>query len=198
MKVIITLFFLSSSFLLSAQSQLAMSFTGNYNIGLQDLQDNFDNGLGLTAELYYFFDDSPFAISLSVSTNAFYANEEYKQAYTAAQQNILDKFKYEITQYSIPILIAGNYHFFRNKKFQIGVGLSAGLYSLTHKFKQTSEHFSDTRLDTKNEFGAYPHASLMYEISDSIGLLLKGGYNQTFGTQSLSYTDIRLGLIYKI
>jgi len=198
MKLIITLLFLSSSLLINAQSQLAMSFTGNYNIGLQNFHNNFENGLGLTAELYYYFDDSPFAVSFSVSTSAFYANNEYKQAYTEAQKNILDAFNYEITQYSVPILVSGNYRFFRTKKFQLAFGLSAGLYSLTHKFKQTSKHFSDTRLNTKNEFGVYPHLSIMYEIFDNIGVLLKGGYNQTFGTHSISYADIRFGLIYKI
>ena len=193
--IIISLFL---SLISGAQSQLAMSFTGNYNMGLNDLKDNFDNGIGLSAEVYYYFNDSPFALSLSISSNVFKANEEFEKAYIDAQNNLFDNFNYEIKQYAIPILISGNYRFFRTKKFQPAIGISAGLYSLVHKFKQTSEHFSDTRINTQNEFGIYPHISLMYEIFDGIGILLKGGYNQTFGTQSISYTDIHFGLIYKI
>jgi hypothetical protein len=175
-----------------------MSFTGNYNMGLNDLKYNFNNGMGLSAEVYYYFNDSPFAISLSISSNVFNASDEYKEAYIDAQNNILENFSYEIKQYAIPILISGNYRFFRTKKFQPVIGISAGLYSLVHKLKQTSEYFSDTRMNTQNEFGIYPHISLMYEITNGIGILLKGGYNQTLGTQSISYADIHLGLIYKI
>lgn len=198
MKIIYTLIIVISYLQISAQSQFAMSFSGNYNIGQQDLKDNFNNDLGLSSELYYYFKDSPFALSLSVSASVFHANDEYKKAYVDAQQNILDDFDYEIKQYSIPILFSGNYRFFRTKPFQLALGISTGLFSITHKLKQTSKHFSDTRIKTYNEFGIYPHLSLMYEAWSGIGLLLKGGYNQTFGEQSISYADIRFGLIYKI
>jgi len=182
----------------SAQSKLAMSFTGNYNIGLNDLKDNYDNGIGINAEIYYYFNDSPFALSLSLGSNLFNASNEYKQAYTDAQQNRLDNFEYELKEYSIPILFSGNYRFFREKKFQISLGVGMGLYSITSKFKQIGEYTSDTQLNTDNEFGVYPHLGLMYEFSKGMGILLKGGYNQTFGTQSISYVDFRLGLIYQI
>ena len=198
MKLILSILLIFSIYIAQAQSQLAMSFTGNYNIGNQDLETSFNNGLGLNAEIYYYFDDSPFAVSFSIGTNSFLANDEYTKAYTDAQHNIIDGFTYKITQYSIPILLSGNYRFFRDKKFQVSVGLSLGLYSLTQKFKQTSSHFSDVRIDTKNEFGVYPHLGLMYGITDNIGIILKGGYNQTFGSESISYMDVRFGLIYKI
>ena len=198
MRILIVFLMGFISFSSFAQSRLAMSFTGNYNFALNDLKTNFNDGLGLNAELYYFFDDSPFAISLSLGSSVFYANEVYKKAYVDAQKDKLDKFHYEIKQYSIPILLAANYRFFRTKKIQPSVGISAGLYSLTHKFKQISDHFSDTRIDTENEFGIYPHLGLMYKITDDIGVLIKGGYTQSFGTTSISYADVRLGLIYKI
>jgi len=181
-----------------AQSKLAMSFTGNYNLGLNDLQDNFENGLGVNAEVYYYFNDSPFSISFSIGTNAFNATDEYEAAYTDAQQDRIPEFSYNIKQYSIPLLFSGNYRFFKSKKFQPAIGISLGLYSISNKFKQTSEHFSDTRLKTTNEFGVYPHLSFMYKIAKEMGIILKGGYNQTFGTKAISYADIRLGLIYKI
>ena len=182
----------------SAQSQLAMSFTGNYNLGFNDLGDNYNNGMGINAEVYYYFKNSPFALSLSIGSNLFNATDEYEQAYTDAQQNLIDNFEYELKTYSIPILFAGNYRFFREKKVQFSLGFSMGLYSITSKFKQSGKYTSDTRLNTNNEFGIYPHLGLMYEFYDGIGILVKGGYNQTFGTQSISYADIRLGVIYKI
>ena len=181
-----------------AQSKLAMSFTGSYNLGMNDLHDNFENGFGINTEIYYFFNDSPFSLSFSIGTNVFNATDEYETAYTDAQQDIIPEFSYHINQYSIPLLFSGNYRFFRTKKFQPAIGISIGLYSVTDKFKQTSKHFSDTRLKTSNEFGAYPHISFMYKIATEMGIILKGGYNQTFGTKAIAYADIRLGLIYKI
>ncbi len=175
-----------------------MSFTGSYNIANEDLQSNFDNGFGGNVELYYFFKDSPLSISLGLSINQFIAKDNYLSTYKESQQNILD-FTYSINYYTIPILASVDYRFFREKKFQPALGLSAGYYSLTHKIKQKGNLTSDTKITPFHKFGIYPHASFIYAFNNNMGVLLKAGYNMTFGDDNnVSYTDIRLGLIYKI
>ena len=188
----------TSSIFSMAQSQLAMSFTGSFNIANEDLKTNFDNGFGGNVELYYFFKDSPLSLSLSLSINQFVAKDEYLSTYKESQNNTLD-FSYSIDYYTIPILASVNYRFFREKKFQPSLGISAGYYSLTHKIKQKGNLTSDTNISPYHKFGVYPHASLIYAFSDNMGILLKAGYNVTLGGENnVSYTDLRLGLIYKI
>jgi len=174
-----------------------MSFTGNYNIADKNLKDHFENGFGGSAELYYYFKDSPFAVSLSISINQFDASNNYLKEYKTKQQNIID-FSYSINYYTIPILASVNYRFFRNKTFQPSLGISAGYYSLTHKQKQKGEFTSDTRITPYHEFGIYPHLALTYAFSENMGVLLKTGYNITFNSNNIGYADLRLGLIYKI
>ncbi len=180
-----------------AQSQLAMSFTGNYNIANNDLNNHFENGIGGSAELYYYFNNSPFAVSINFSINQFNATPNYLKEYKSKQENIID-FSYSINYYTIPVILSVNYRFFCKKTFQPSIGIGAGYYSLTHKIKQKGEYTSDTKISPYHEFGIYPHIALIYAFHKNIGIFLKAGYNQTFNSYNTSYTDIRLGLIYKI
>ncbi len=197
MKIIFALLIISCSLIVQAQSELAVSFTGNYNIANKTINEKFKNGFGGSTEFYYSFDDSPLSVSLSFSLANFAATNEYLEAYKNAQQNILP-FEYSIHYFSVPVLAAVNYRFLREKKFQPFLGIGAGLYTLVHKIKQTGNYTSDTQKDFSYKFGVYPHLGAIYNISDGIGVLFKAGYNQTFGDGNNSYTDLRLGIIYKI
>ncbi len=195
--LIIILSILLSTIVGHAQSQLAMSFTGNYNIANQNLENHFKNGIGGSSELYYFFKKSSFAISLSFSINQFGATSSYLNEYKRKQENILN-FSYSINYYTIPVLLSVNYRFFKDKLLQPSIGIGAGYFSLTHKTKQRGEFTSDTQIKPYHEFGIYPHASLIFNLYDNIGLLFKTGYNLTLNDNNISYVDFRFGVIYKI
>jgi len=197
MRLFFVLFIVSCSLIVQAQSELAVSFTGSYNIANKNIKDNFNNGFGGSTEFYYSFDDSPFSVSLSFSLVNFAATDEYLEAYKNAQQNLFP-FDYSIHYFSVPVLGSVNYRFLRKKKLQPFLGIGAGLYTLVHKVKQTGNYSSDTQKDFSYKFGVYPHAGLIYDVSNGVGILFKAGYNQTFGDGNSSYTDIRLGIIYKI
>lgn len=195
MKKLITLCFIG--FAMISQAQMSMSFTGNYNVATTDLKDNFNNGLGITSGIYYNFNNSPLSISLNVSYNNYKAKSEYEQNYKIAQQNIFD-FNYDIYTLSIPVLVSVSYNLFDNSRIQPIVGFGAGVSTFISKIKQSGKYTSDTETETETQFVIYPHLGAKIKVTSDVGIILQGGYNQTFGIDKKCNADIRLGVIYNI
>jgi len=192
-SLIVSVLFLS----ITAYTQVSMSITGNYNIATFDLQNNFQNGYGATAEIFYNFHDSPFMASLSFSTNSFRATSEYEAQMKEYQNDAVD-LNYQIHTLVTPIHLAADYHFFREKKLQVLMGIGLGLNIVTDKVKQVGQYTSDYTKDIQYYFGVNPHFGLIYQFEKDLGVLLKTGCNRSLGGNNVSYADIRLGLIYKI
>jgi len=69
---------------------------------------------------------------------------------------------------------------------------------MEEKHKQIGEYTSDTQKTKYNEFAIYPKAGLSYSVANDLAIIIKGGYNNTFGQQGIQYFDINFGLIYDL
>lgn len=195
MKRIITLSLVCLS--IFVQAQLAMSFTGSYNLGQGDLKDHYKNGMGIHTAIYYQFEESPWATSLNFGCQIFEAEDDFVATYKAMQQNILE-FDYEIRSYAIPITLNAHYRFFKEHKLQVDLGMGAGLNVYVTNIKQVGDYFSDDIQEEKAQFMISPQLSIIYELCDDIAVILHGGYNHTFAEDKIHHFNTNLGILYQL
>lgn len=185
-----------SAFSLSAQYQ--MDITGNYSIpSSTEFKTNYNNGFGVTADIHYFFKESNFSVSVLFGFNSFRGSNEFEQALKDSNKTIFE-YDYQINYYTFPVMVSANYTFFYDKKFHVIPALGLGGNFMEMKKKQIGKYTSDTEKEYFNEFAIYPSLGFSYEIIDDVSFLLKSGYNMTLGSESISYIDIKIGIIYKI
>ena len=196
-KFIITItVILASIFNISAQYQ--MDITGNYNVPMSsEFKDNYNNGFGVTADIHYFFKESGFSVSLLFGFNSFRGSNKFEQALKDSNKTIFE-YDYQINYYTFPLYVSANYTLFSDKKFHVIPSISLGGNFMEQKKKQIGQYTSDTEKEYFNEFGVYPNLGLSYEIVEDVSFLIKSGYNATFGSKSISYIDVKIGIIYKI
>ena len=189
------LFILSS---LSSFAQYSMEITANYNIpSSTEFNEQFKNGLGGNMEIIYNFTESGFGASILFGLNGFRAEKGYEEELANNNPTIFT-YEYKINYYSFPLLLQGKYTFMKEKDFNILAGMGLGMEFMEVKEKQYGKYTSDYRKEKFNEFAIYPNIGLSYKVASDIAIAVKSGYHQTFGKKSLSYIDIKLGLIYKI
>ncbi len=194
-KITFLLVFFSS---ISAFAQLKMDVSGNYNLPFStNFGDKFENGYGGSGEIFYYINNTGFSASFLFGINTFRATSEYEQELEESNPTIFD-YDYRIDFFSIPVLLGINYTMFHEERFNLRLGVDAGIQFMELKKKLIGKYVSDTHIDNYNEFAIYPNIGVSYEISDSIDLSLKSGYNQTFGDLGISYFDFRLGIQYEI
>jgi hypothetical protein len=183
---------------ISAFAQYQMDISIGYNIpASNNFSENFNNGFGATSEFSYFFNNSNFSASLLIGINSFRANEQYEQDLEDSNPTIFD-YEYQIHYHTFPLLLAGNYTFFNAKKFNFRLGMGVGMQFMELKKKLIGNYVSDTHIDNFNEFAIYPNLGLSYQLADNIDIILKSGYNATFGEIGISYIDFKIGIKYDI
>jgi len=181
-----------------ASAQYRMSMTANYNLPQStDFKADFKDGWGGSGEIYYFFKESGFSVSLLFGLNGYRGTPETETALKDSNATVND-FNYKINYYNFPLFLSANYTLFYENKFNIHMGLGFGAIFMEHKEKQIGKYTSSTRSSKFNEFAIYPSLGVSYEFMKDISFLLKGGYNMTFGEKQLQYIDINAGIIYKI
>jgi len=192
------IFFLLISSVVTIKAQYQMDISGSYNIpNSTDFKNNFQNGLGVTADIHYFFKETGFSTSITFGFNSFRATNEFEKKLKEDNTTILE-YDYQINYYTFPLMLSANYTFLREKKFNVIASFGLGGNFMEEKKKQMGEYTSDTEKEYFNEFAIYPNLGISYAVADDISILLKSGYNSTFGDKNLSYIDITLGVIYKI
>lgn len=185
-------------FTISIFGQYSMEITASYNLPTSsNFSEHFNNGYGGNMEIIYDFEKSGLGISLLFGLNGFGAKSSYERT-LADNNSTIFNYDYKITYYSFPLMAHTKYTFFREKAFQIIGGLGLGMEFMEQKEKQIGEFTSDYEKQKFNEFAIYPNVGLSYNLVKGIRAVLKSGYHQTFGKKSLSYIDLRLGIIYKI
>lgn len=192
---IILLFLISSVSLLA---QFKMDITANYSIPQStDFANNFQNGLGMSGEVYYFFNETGMSGSVLFGFNSFRAKNSFEEDFKNINTTIFE-YSYELNYYTFPVMLSANYTFFHKKKFNTIVSFAFGGNFMEYKKKQIGQYTSDTRKEYFNEFAIYPNLGLSYEFTTDIAVLFKGGYNATFGEQQITYFDVRIGISYNI
>jgi len=182
----------------TAFSQYSMEITAGYNIPISnDFKDHFQNGYGGNMEIIYDINESGLAVSVLFGLNGFSAQKNYEEE-LAENNSTLFNYDYKISYYSFPLMLQAKYTLFNEKKFQLTGGFGLGMEFMEQKEKQTGEFTSDYRKEKFNEFAIYPNVGLSYQLAEGINAVLKSGFHQTFGEKSLSYMDLRIGIIYKI
>jgi len=183
---------------MNIQAQYQMDILGSYNIpNSTDFKNNFQNGLGVTADIHYFFKKTGFSSSLTFGFSSFRATNNFEKKLKEENTTIFE-YDYQINYYTFPLMVSANYTFFREKKFNAIASFGLGGNFMEQKKKQMGEYTSDTEKEYFNEFAIYPNLGISYAVAKDISIILKSGYNATFGTKELSYIDIKLGVIYKI
>jgi len=178
--------------------QYSMEVTANYNIvSSSEFNEQFKNGYGGNMEIIYQFQESGFGASILFGLNGFRAEQSYEQKLADNNPTIFT-YEYKINYYSFPLMAQGKYTFFREKDFNILAAMGLGMEFMELKEKQFGKYTSDYRKEKFNEFAIYPNIGLSYKLVSDVAIVLKSGYHKTFGKKSLSYIDIKLGLIYKI
>jgi len=178
--------------------QYSMEITAGYNIPIStDFKGHFQNGYGGNMEIIYDINESGLAVSVLFGLNGFSAQKSYEEE-LAENNSTLFNYDYKINYYSFPLLLQAKYTLFNEKEFQLTGGFGLGMEFMEQKEKQTGEFTSDYRKEKFNEFAIYPNIGLSYHLAEGINAVLKSGFHQTFGKKSLSYIDLRLGIIYKI
>ncbi len=192
------LFLLISIFAINtAQAQYKMSITANYNIPISsDFSDNFQNGYGANAEIHYFLKETGFSGSLLFGLNSFRGTDDYEKS--LLDPNLFYTHEYTANNYVFPVLVKGNYTFFRKNKFNVIGGIGVGVLFMEEKIKQTTEHTSETEKEKFNELGLYPSLGISYAVTPQVAVIINSGFNMSFGDKKIQYIDIRTGLIYKI
>jgi len=188
-------------FLVTATStfaQMKMNIRTNYNIPTSsNFDESFNNGIGATGELFYFINETNFSASMLIGMTTFRATEEYEQKLEDSNPTLFD-YDYRINYYTFPVIVAGNYTFFNDDKFNLRIGFGAGVQFMELKKKLIGTYVSDTHKDYFNEFAIYPNIDFSYEIGNKIDLSISGSYNQTFGDLNISYVSAQLGIQYEI
>jgi len=194
-KITIILLLLST---ISVFAQLKMDINAAYNIPISSsFSDKFNNGFGGSAELFYSINDSGFSVSFYGGMNMFRATKEYEQELEDSNPTLFE-YDYRIDFFTFPVLLGANYTLFHEKKFNLRLGLGAGVQFMELKKKLMGKYVSDTHKDNFNEFAIYPNIGVSYKINDTMDISIKGGYSQTFGELGLSYLNFGLGLQYEI
>jgi hypothetical protein len=175
-----------------------MDITADYNIPQStDFADKFQNGIGVSANINYFYKETGFSGSLLFGFNSFRAKSSFEEEFKNNNTTLFE-YKYELNYYTFPLMLAANYTFFNKKKFNITLSFGAGGNFMEYKQKQIGEYTSDTEKNYFNEFAIYPNLGFSYYVTKDIAILLKSGYNMTFGDQNISYIDFKFGVTYKI
>lgn len=183
---------------ISVFAQLKMDVSASYNMPYStDAKESLDNGYGVSSEVFYYFDNSGFSTSILFGFTSFRANKEYEQKLEDNNPTIFT-YDYEIHYTTFPLLLTANYTFFNKDKFNIRMGVGAGVQFMELKKKLIGKYVSDTHKDTFNEFAIYPNIGLNYRIVEGIAISVKGGYHKTFGDASIEYIDCRVGVQYDI
>lgn len=178
--------------------QYSMEITASYNIPTSsDFKNGFQNGYGGNMEVIYDFEDSGLGVSVLFGLHGFGAKISYEEELAEANSTLFN-YDYKISYYSFPLMLQAKYSFFKEKDFQLIGGLGLGMEFMEQKEKQMGVYTSDYRKEKFNEFAVYPNVGLSYKLAEGINGVLKSGFHQTFGKKSLSYIDLRLGIIYKI
>lgn len=179
-------------------SQFKLDITANYSLPQStEFANNFQNGIGASFDIHYFYKETGFSGSLLFGFNSFKAENSFEEEFKNTNTTILE-YDYELTYYTFPLMLSANYTFFHDKKFNAILSFGFGGNFMEYKKKQIGEYTSDTEKEFFNEFAIYPNMGVSYRFVEDISFLLKGGYNATFGEQSLTYFDVRLGIIYNI
>jgi len=179
-------------------AQLKMDISASYNIPTStNFNDKFNNGYGVNGEIFYSINNSGLSASLVFGINEFRATKEYEQELEDGNPTIFD-YDYQINYYTFPLMLAANYTFFREEKFNLRIGLGGGIQFMELKKKLIGDYVSDTNKENFNEFAIYPNIGISYEIIEGVDVIVKSGYNQTFGEAGISYLDFKIGLQYEI
>jgi len=179
-------------------AQYSMELSANYHIPISsEFSNQFKNGYGGNMEIIYQFKESGFSASILFGLNGFRAQKKYEETLAENNPTIFD-YEYQINYFSFPLMTNLNYIFFKNKEFHLITGMGVGMEFMELKEKQFGKYTSDYRKEKFNEFAIYPQIGFSYNLTKDIAIITKGGYHQTFGKKSLSYLDIKLGVIYKI
>ena len=196
-KIILTVsLFIVGVLNLSAQYQ--MDITGNYNLpNSTEFKNQYNTGFGASADIHYFFKESSFSVSLLLGFNSFRGSNEFEQALKDSNITVFE-YDYQINYYTFPVMVSANYTFFYDKKFHLIPSVGLGGNFMEMKKKQMGKYTSDTKKEYFNEFAIYPGLGVSYEIVEDVSFLVKSGYNVTFGSESISYIDVKIGIIYKI
>ncbi len=198
MYKIITIIFLVIFSITNSFSQFKMDITANYSLPQStDFANNFQNGIGFTAEIHYFYKETGYSGSLLFGFNSFRAKNSYEEELKKTNTTIFE-YDYELNYYTFPVMLSANYTFFNKKKFNVILSFGIGGNFIEYKQKQIGQYTSDTRKEYFNEFAIYPNMGFSYKFTKDMSVLLKGGYNMTFGDQKLTYVDIRIGIAYNI
>ncbi|OYT16902.1 MAG: hypothetical protein B7C24_05370 [Bacteroidetes bacterium 4572_77] len=184
---------------LNTQAQYSMEITANYNLPQSSsFKSQFNKGIGASAEIHYFFNDSGLNASILFGLNSFSAKTAYKQEIKEENGPTEFEYEYQAHYYTFPLMLSLNYTFFQKEKYNFLVQFAFGSEYMERKIKQIGEFTSDTEKTKYLELGIYPSIGVSYEIMKDVSLLFKGGYNKTFGDENLSFIDIKAGVIYKI
>ena len=179
-------------------AQLKMDISTSYNLpNSTNFNDKFNNGYGVTSEIFYYIDSTGFSASLLFGINTFRATKEYEQELEDSNPTLFD-YDYQINYHTFPIMLAVNYTLFREEKFNLRLGLAGGIQFMELKKKLIGDYVSDTNKEHFNEFAVYPNIGVYYEIIEGVDVVVKGGYNQTFGEAGISYIDFKVGFQYEI
>ncbi len=193
--IITTVFVLSIT---NSFSQFKMDITANYSLPQStDFSKNYQNGIGVISEIYYFYKETGLSGGILFGFNSFRAKNSFEEEFKNTNTTIFD-YDYEINYYTFPLMLSANYTFFHKKKFNVILSFAFGGNFMEQKQKQIGEYTSDTRKEYYNEFGIYPNIGLSYMFAKDMSVLLKSGYNITYGEQKLTYIGIRLGIAYNI
>jgi len=183
---------------LSAFAQYKMEISANYNIpSSSEFSDNFDNGIGAKGEIHYYFENTGFSTSILLGVNSFRGTKGYEQELEDRNPTLFE-YDYEIHYFTIPVMFSANYTFFRENKFNLVLGLGAGVQFMELKEKQIGKYTSDTQKESYNEFAMNESIELLYNLTKDIAVSVQADYNNTFGDQSISYYGFSVGLLYKI
>ena len=179
-------------------SQFKMDITTNYSLPQStDFVNNFQNGIGFTAEIHHFYKETGISGSILFGFNSFRAKNSFEEEYKNTNTTIFE-YDYELNYYTFPVMLSANYTFFHEKKFNAILSFGFGGNFMEYKKKQIGEYTSDTKKEYYNEFAIYPNMGFSYLFAKDMSVLLKGGYNMTFGDQNIAYIDFRIGIAYNI
>jgi hypothetical protein len=179
-------------------AQFKMDVCAVYNVpNSTEFAKNFQNGYGGTSEIHYFIKESGFSASLLFGINGFRASREYEQELADSNLTVFE-YDYQINYYTFPLLLSANYTFLREKKINIILGIGLGGNFMEEKHKQIGEYTSDTEKTHFNEFALYPKLGFSFALTSDLAIIVKGGYNITFGKKEIQYFDINFGLIYDL